>query len=47
MMISGKIIRGMEIIAEDVALNDIVIRQGATGRLIKLNVLVSGHQLVA
>ncbi len=45
MMINGKLIRGEEVCADDVALNDIVIRQGATGRLIKLNVLVCGHQL--
>lgn len=45
MMLNGKLIRGTEVCAEDVALNDIVVRQGETGRLIKLNVLVCGHQL--
>lgn len=45
MMINGKLMRGEVTCTDDVALNDIVIRQGATGRLIKLNVLISGHQL--
>ena len=45
MMITGQLFRGTEMRVEVVSLNDIVIRQGATGRLIKLNVLVSGHQL--
>jgi len=45
MMLNGKLLREGEVYAEDEALNDIVIRQGATGRLIKLTVLVCGHQL--
>lgn len=45
MMISGQIVRGIEIVENVTALNDLAIRLGATGRLIKLNVLVSGHQL--
>jgi len=45
MMLTGMLMRDDRVLTELLALNDIVIRQGATGRMIKLNVLVSGHQL--
>ncbi|MHB9133670.1 MAG: NAD(+)/NADH kinase [Armatimonadota bacterium] len=45
MMLQANIMRGTEIIDESIALNDIVVRQGAHGRLINLDVMVAGHHL--
>lgn len=45
MMLHGQLYRGDALIAESMALNDIVVHQGAKGRLINLDVRVAGHQL--
>ncbi|HEY3376471.1 MAG TPA: NAD(+)/NADH kinase [Armatimonadota bacterium] len=45
MMLYAKILRGETLLGESVALNDMVIRQGAQGRLINLDVTVAGHRL--
>jgi NAD+ kinase len=45
MMLRAKIHRDNAVVAELLALNDIVVRQGAQGRLIRLDVMVAGHQL--
>jgi len=45
MLLRGSLQRGATEIATMTALNDIVVRQGAQGRLIKLDVRVAGHHL--
>ena len=45
MMLHAGIYRGSTLLAEALALNDIVVRQGAKGRLIHLRVMVAGHHL--
>lgn len=45
MMISGQLLRESQVIANILALNDIVIHQGGKGRLIHLDVTVAGSQL--
>lgn len=45
MMLHAEIMRGEQVIGSSLALNDIVVRQGAKGRLINLDVVVAGHQL--
>lgn len=45
MMLHAAILRNGQVLAEQLALNDIVVRQGAKGRLINLSVDVAGHRL--
>lgn len=45
MLIRGIAYRGTQVLGEFIALNDIVVRQGAMSRLIKLRVTVAGHEL--
>jgi NAD+ kinase len=45
MMLRACLSRGEEIVAESTALNDIVVRQGITSRMINLEVQVAGHRL--
>jgi NAD+ kinase len=45
MMLRATAYRGDTVVAESLALNDVVVRQGATGRLIRLDVSVAGHLL--
>lgn len=45
LMLHGAVYREGTCIVESVALNDIVVRQGAKGRLINLHVQVAGHTL--
>jgi NAD+ kinase len=45
MMLHAKIYRDADVLAEATALNDVVVRQGRSGRLVQLDVWVAGHQL--
>lgn len=45
MMLTATLRRGSTTVTEFVGLNDAVVRQGATGRLIHLDVQVAGHTL--
>lgn len=45
MMLQAQLYRGEASVADAIALNDIVVRQGAKGRLISLDVSVAGHKL--
>jgi len=45
MMLHAAITRDGAVLSEHIGLNDVVVRQGVTGRLIHLDVLVAGHQL--
>ncbi len=47
MMLESRLERGAEIITQEHALNDVVVRQGAKGRLITLRLVVAGHELGA
>lgn len=45
MMLSSALYRNEELISTANALNDIVLRQGAKGRLVNFRVMVAGHRL--
>jgi len=45
MMLQARSYRGAELLRDDIALNDVVVRQGAKGRLIVLGLGIAGHQL--
>lgn len=45
MLLRARLRRGETFISDTTALNDIVVRQGITSRLINLEVLVAGHRL--
>jgi len=45
LMLRARILRGDDVVNELLAFNDIVVRQGPKGRIIRLDVKVAGHHL--
>lgn len=45
MMLRAQLRRGDEVVADTCALNDVVVRQGFTSRMVNLEVRVAGHRL--